>query len=328
VSRRAFFFPHSLDPAQKPGTDNISGRVPFEVTGTLLGSEGRGSEGRPFWVMADGFMDPLGDAQMPGVVGSYQDPCVFCDPWGPFHAFLRLDGTNLANEKVMGGGKVIADSLPEVVSPGDLIIYGKTNPNGGKNIKEIWVDTVMVVDSIATLPVIASPETPDKPPYTFALASDPSLPGKGTPAHRYSLSDAETKGVHETTNRNPHRIIVGRVSKEPDAVEKLETSFVPLADRTGGVCRALAVDKGHMGAAWGPLLEFFEQGVFAKVKGIPRGGWIAELPSFALAEALLTAVVKRSGGHQGMRGTVAVPPLSPVGGTKRWNPRTARVFPG
>jgi hypothetical protein len=321
VSRRAFFFPHSLDPAQKPGTDNISGRVPFEVTGTLLGSEIRQG---PFWVMADGFTDPLGEPLAPGVVGSYQDPCVFCDPWAPFHAFLRLDGANLANEKVMGAGKVVADSLPETVSPGDVIIYGKTNPNGGKNIKEVWVDTVMVVDSLVTLPVAEA----EKPPYTFALSTDASLPVKGTSAYRYSLSDAETKGVHETTNRNPHRIIVGRTSAEPDAVEKLETSFVPLADRTGGVCRALAVDKGHMGAAWGPLLEFFAEGVFAKVKGIPRGGWIAEFGSFALAEALLAAVVKRSGGHQGMRGSVAVPPLSPVGGTKRWNPRTARVFPG
>ena len=66
----------------------------------------------------------------------------------------------------------------------------------------------------------------------------------------------------------------------------------------------------------------------SKVKGIPRGGWIAQFESFALAETLLQAVVKRSGGHQGMRGTVAIPPLTPVGGTKRWNPRTSRVFPG
>jgi hypothetical protein len=319
VSRRAFFFPHPLDPAQKPGADNISGRVPFEVTGTLLGSEIRQG---PFWIMADGFIDPLGEA--PGVVGSYQDPCVFSDPWGPFHSFLRMDGANLANEKVMGGGKVIADSLPETVVPGDVIIYGKTNPQGGKGIKEVWVDTVMVVDSVATLPVAEG----EKPPFTFALANDPELPAKGTSAWRYNLSDAETKGVHETTNRNPHRIIKGRISKDDDAVEKLTTSFVPLADRTGGVCRVLNVDKGHLGADWAKLLEFFADGVFAKVKGIPRGGWIAQFESFALAESLLQAVVKRSGGHQGMRGTVAIPPLSPVGGTKRWNPRTSRVWPG
>ena len=52
VTRRAFFFPHSLDPAQKPGADNISGRVPFEVTGGLMGLDVRQG---PFWVMADGF---------------------------------------------------------------------------------------------------------------------------------------------------------------------------------------------------------------------------------------------------------------------------------
>lgn len=297
MSRRAFFFPHPLDPAQKPGADNISGRVPFEVTGTLLGSEIRQG---PFWVMADGFIDPLGgDMQAPGVVGSYQDPCVFSEPWGPFHSFLRMDGANLANEKVVAGGKVIADSLAETVAPGDVIIYGKTNPQGGKGIKEVWVDTVLVVDSIATLPVAEA----EKPPYTFALASDPSLPAKGTNAWRYNLSDAETKGLHETTNRNPHRIIKGRISHDDDAVEKLTTSFVPLADRTGGVCRVLAVDRGHLGADWAKLLEFFEQGVFAKVKGIPRGGWIAEL-DFGLAESLLAAVVKRSGGHQDRKSVV------------------------
>jgi hypothetical protein len=293
--------------------------VPFEVTGTLLGSEIRQG---PFWVMADGFIDPLGEA--PGVVGAYQDPCVFSEPWGPFHSFLRMDGANLANEKVMCAGKVIADSLADTVVAGDVIIYGKTNPQGGKAIKEVWVDTVMVVDSIATLPVAEA----EKPPYTFALGSDPSLPAKGTNAWRYNLSDAEAKGMHETTNRNPHRIIKGAVSHDDDAVEKLTTSFVPLADRTGGVCRVLNVDKGHLGAEWAKLLDFFADGVFAKVKGIPRGGWIAQFESFALAESLLQAVVKRSGGHQGMRGTVAIPPLGPVGGTKRWNPRTSRVWPG
>lgn len=318
MSRRAFFFPHPLDPAQKPGAENLSGRVPFEVTGGLIGVDVRQG---PFWIMADGFVDALGEA--PGVVGSSQEPCVFSAPWGPFHSFLRIDGSNPANEKVVASGKIIADSLVDTVAPGDVIIYGKTNPPGGKNIKEVWVDTVLVVDEVATLPVAEA----EAAPYTFALASDGSLPTKGTNAWRYGLSDAEPKAVHETTNRNPHRIIKGRISEAGNAVERLETSFVPLADRTGGVCRVLAVDKGHLGAEWPKLLEFIESGVFAKVKGIPRGGWIAQFESFALAETLLAAVVKRSGGHQGMRGTVAIPPLTPTS-TKRWNPRTSRVFPG
>jgi hypothetical protein len=319
VSRRAFFFPHALEPVQKPGADNVSGRVPFEVTGDLIGPEARPG---PFWVMADGFYDPLSN-DVPGVVGAYQDPCVFSAPWGPFHAFRRLDGANPANEKVICGGKIIADSLVDTVVPGDVIIYGKTNPQGGKGIKEVWIDTVLVVDAISELPVAG-----DKAPYPFALGEDATLPGPGTNAHRYSLGDATAKGTHETTNRSPHRILRGRLSESASAVETLETSFVPLADRTGGVCRVLNVDRGHLGTQWAPLLEFFASGVFAKVKGIPRGGWIAQFESFALAEALLTAVVKRSGGHQGMRGTVAIPPLTPAGGTKRWNPRTSRVFPG
>jgi hypothetical protein len=319
-SRRAFFFPHPLDPAQKPGSDNLPGRVPFEVTGGLIGTDARSG---PFWIMADGFDDPM-SGDVPGVVGASQDPCVFSAPWGPFHSFLRLDGANAANEKVMGGGKVIADSLPDIVSPGDLLIYGKTTPPSGKAIKEVWVDTVLVVDEVTELPTAEA----EKAPYPFALGNDASLPGPGTNAYRYSLQDTQPKGLHETTNRKPHRIIRGRVSESGDAVEKLETSFVPLADRTGGVCRVLAVDKGHLGNDWPALLEFFEKGVYAKIKGIPRGGWIAQFDSFALAEALLAAVVKRSGGHQGMRGTVAIPPLTPVGGSKRWNPRSSRVFPG
>ena len=99
-----------------------------------------------------------------------------------------------------------------------------------------------------------------------------------------------------------------------------------LADRTGGICRICAVDRGHLGADWAPLLVFFQTQVYAKIKGIPRGGWIAEFSTFGLAEVLLAAIVKRSGGHQNLRGTVAVPPLASIGATKRWDPKTTRVI--
>lgn len=319
MSRRAFFVPHPLESQQKPGSESVSGRVPHEVTGTLIGSEIRNG---PFWVMADGFYDPLGQ-EAPGLVGSSQDPCVFSDPWGPFHSFYRLDGSNAVNEKVVSGTGHIADSLAETVEQGDVIIYGKTTPPSGKAIKDVWVDTVLVVESVEVLPVAEG----EKAPFTFALTNGESLPGKGTLAYRYNLSDAAAKGVHETTNRNPHKIIRGRVSTKDDAVDKLDTSFVPLADRTGGVCRTLAVDKGHLGADWAALLAFFEQRVYGRLGGLPRGGWISQFDSFDVAESLLRAVVKRSGGHQGMRGTVAIPPLTPVSAAKRWNPRTARVVP-
>jgi hypothetical protein len=318
LSRRAFFFPHSLDPQQKRGEPNLSGRVPFDVTATLLGPDGA-TEGDCV-VMADGFLDPTTGG---GLVGSSQDPCVFSAPSGPFHTYARIDGTNLANEKVVGGGKHIAESLPETVSEGDVIIFGKTTPPSGKAIEEIWVDTVIVVDAVFEL--ATSEEA--KGPWPFPVESALKIAGKGTDGYRFNLSDGEApKGIHATTSRNPHRIIRGKISNKPKAVAALDTSFLPLADRTGGICRICAVDRGHLGADWAPLITFFQQQVYAKIKGIPRGGWIAEFDTFALAEALLAAVVKRSGGHQNLRGTVAIPPLVPVAATKRWDPKSARVI--
>jgi hypothetical protein len=318
LTRRAFFFPHSLDPQQKRGEPNLSGRVPFDVTATLLGPDGA-TEGDCV-VMADGFLDPTTGG---GLVGSSQDPCVFSTPGGPFHSFARIDGANLANEKVVGGGKHIADSLPETVVEGDVIIFGKTTPPSGKAIEEIWVDTVLVVDSVFELP--AAEEA--KGPWPFPVEAALKIAAKGTDGYRFNLADAEPpKGLHMTTSRNPHRIIRGRISNKPKAVAALDTSFLPLADRTGGICRICAVDRGHLGADWAPLITFFQQQVYAKIKGIPRGGWIAQFDTFALAEALLAAVVKRSGGHQNLRGTVAIPPLAPVAATKRWDPKTARVI--
>jgi hypothetical protein len=318
LSRRAFFFPHSLDPQQKRGEPNLSGRVPFDVTATLLGPDG--ATEADCVVMADGFLDPTTGG---GLVGASQDPCVFSAPGGPFHSFARIDGTNLANEKVVGGGKHIADSLPETVAEGDVIIFGKTTPPSGKAIEEIWVDTVLVVDSVVEL--ATSEEA--KGPWPFPVESALKIAAKGTDGYRFNLSDAEgPKGMHQTTSRNPHRIIRGRVSNKPKAVAALETSFLPLADRTGGICRICAVDRGHLGSDWAPLLVFFQQQVYAKIKGIPRGGWIAQFDTFSLAEALLAAIVKRSGGHQNLRGTVAIPPLAPVAATKRWDPKSARVI--
>ena len=110
--------------------------------------------------------------------------------------------------------------------------------------------------------------------------------------------------------------------------DKLETSFVPLADRAAGVYRVCPVDRGHLREDWPALMEFFEKQVFGKTAGAPKGGWIAQFDSFALAEALLRKVVERSGGHQGLRGTVAIPPLTPTEGMKRWDVRSSRVIAG
>jgi hypothetical protein len=317
LSRRAYFFPHSLDPQQKRGEPNLSGRVPFDVEATTLGPNGvrQGS----CVVMVDGFLDPASGA---GLLGPSQDPCVFSAPSGPFHTFARIDGSNPASEKVVAAGKIIADCLLDVVEKGDIVIFGKTTPPSGKAIEQVWVDTVLVVDSVVALP--ASEE--EKGPWPFPVVDAEVVAPKGSDGFRFNLADGEKpKGTRTTTQRNPHRILCGQTSTDPRAVAALETSFVPLADRTGGICRVCAVDRGHLGADWAPLITFFQQQVYAKVKGIPRGGWIAQFESFALAEALLTAIVKRSGGHQNLRGTVAIPPLSPVSTKQRWDTKSARV---
>lgn len=317
VTRRAFFFPHALEPKQTRGEPNSPGRVPCEVAGMLVGPE-EVTDGTCV-VMADGFVEPETNW---GIVGSNQDPCIFSGPGGPFHSFCRIDGANPAGEKVVGGKQHIANSLPEVVSKGDVIVYGKTIPPSGKTIAEVWVDTVLVVDSVIELP-----SAEEKGPWPFPMEHATAVSAPGTDGYRFNLSDGEAKGLHATTSRNPHRIIRGRIKPTVSAVAELQTSFVPLADRRGGGYRVCAVDKGHLGSDWPALVAFFQEQVYAKIKGIPKGGWTAEFDSFALAELLLSAIVKRSGGEQrrDLRGVVAIPPLKPLGPNKRWDPRTARV---
>lgn len=323
--RRAFFFPHPLEPQQTGKAMSIPGRVPYEVSGTLLGPNG--AQNGTCIVMADGFFDALASPPT-GVVGSNQDPCVFSAPWGPFHSFCRIDGANIANERVVVGSDAQATaSLAEAVAPGDVILYGKSEPAsrvslvGGK-LRRVWIDTVLVVDEVVEAPLGPAPEGKTERPFDFA--SNEAFPKKGTDAYRFNLSDGEPKGMHPTTARDPHRIIKGKTSHEADALATLATSFVPLADRIDGIHHVCAVDKGHLGAQWAGVVQFFEERVFGAQWGTPRGGWIAQFDSFAVAEALVAAVVKRSGLHQGMRGTVAIPPLAPTS-ARRWDPRAKKV---
>lgn len=323
--RRAFFFLHPLEPQQSAKVMNVPGRVPYEVTGALLGPSG--VQTGTCFVMADGFYDASASPPR-GVVGSNQDPCVFSAPWGPFHSFCRIDGANLANERVVVGSAHGAACLAEAVAPDDVIIYGKSEPAsraslvGGK-LERVWVDTVIVVDSVIEASLGPPQDGSKERPFDFA--SDASFPASTTDAHRFNLSDGKPTGMHATTGRDPHRIIRGKISHDADAVAALATSFVPLADRTDGIHHVCAVDRGHLGAQWAGLVHFFEHRVFGAQRGTPRGGWIAQFDSFAVAQALIAGVVKRSGGHQGMRGTVAIPPLALTGTVRRWNPLTHRV---
>jgi hypothetical protein len=228
---------------------------------------------------------------------------------------------------VVGNGQFVADSLPDAVEEGDVIVYGKTTPPSGRALTSVWVDTVLVVADKMVLPTRAG--AGKKRPFDLDTARG-TLPERDSDAYRFNLSDAESTGMHATTLRDPHRLIRGAVDTAAGSLAELRTSFVPLADRPadGAGHTVCGVDRAHVGETWAAMLAFFEASVFARVPGSgrPNGGWIAEFPSFDLAQALLEAVIKRSGIHQGLRGTVAVPPLTPLGTQERWDPRTHRVL--
>lgn len=272
--------------------------------------------------MADGFRNPH-NSTGPGVLGPNQDPCVFSTPWPPFHSFCRIDGARGgADQQVVRSGQVVADNLATAVTEGDLIIYGKTTPASGKDPRSVWVDAVVVVADTFVLPTTKGGQK--KRPFNLGAASN--LPSRNTDAYRYNLSDAEPGRTHEATQRDPHVGIRGVVDATPEAVAELRTSFVPLADlpADGQGYEVCHVCKAHVGAApWDQLLWLFEHSVFAQIPsaGRPRGGWISEFESFDTAKALLEALVRRSGLHQNLKGTVAVPPLTPTAPPKRWVPR-------
>ena len=321
MSRRAFFFPHSLEPAQKPGADNISGRVPFEVTGTLLGSELRQGP-----VLGDGRrIHRSARRARRAWSGSCQDPCVFSDPWGPFHAFLRLDGANLANEKVMGAGKVIADSLPETVESRRRHHLRQDEPErrqehqGGlgrhRDGRRFDHDVAGPRGRQTAVHVLPRERSFAPRQGHGCLSLQPARCGdEGRPR-----DDATATRIASSAAASRRTRARSRSSRRASCRLPIVPAACVACSRSTRATWARHGDRSSSSSS---------RASSPRSKGIPRGGWIAEFASFALAEALLAAVVKRSGGHQGMRGTVAIPPLSPVGGTKRWNPRTARVFPG
>ena len=326
MARRAFFFPHALDPEQGD-RGNRPGRVPYQVRASLIESSGN-HEGE-CWVMADGFRRDPSQRGSTGVVGTNQDPCVFSAPWPPFHSFCRIDGARGgADQRVVGKGQFVADSLPDAVDEGDVIVYGKTTPPSGRALTSVWVDTVLVVADKMVLPTRVG--AGKKRPFDLDTARG-TLPERDSDAYRFNLGDAESNGMHATTLRDPHLLIRGAVDTGAESLAELRTSFVPLADRPadGAGFTVCGVSRAHVGESWMAMLAFFEASVFAAVRGAgrPNGGWIAEFPSFDLAQSLLQAVIKRSGIHQGLRGTVAVPPLKLLGMQERWDPRALRVVP-
>lgn len=323
TERRAFFFPHALT----PGRDVMAppGRVPFDVVADVVSLQA--TQSAPVTVYADGYE--------PNVVGSNQDPCVLAAP-AAFHSFCRIDGRR-ADNHVRGMSK----PLSQVVRPGDVVVYGKFEPKGGPGPTErIWVDLVLVVASTLQWPTSTRARGErcrnpacDRParftlkdPAAFATRLTGVSPGRATAAYELNLQDGESSGAHCCTALGEYRVILGAREATPDALAALRTSFVPLADMTDGSTSPTFVTSNDVADAWSDLVAFVDGTVRLGNAG-PRGGWIAQFPTFDLAKALCMAIVSRSGASQGHAAAVAIPPLQPATLVRRWDPWRAEVVP-
>lgn len=312
LPRRAFFFPHALQPGRKAGKP--PGRVPFDVEATLVSlTEVKTDHAIVF---ADGYDQ--------NVVGSNQDPCVFSAPIGPLHSFCRID-KRARNHYVRESSGRHDRLLSHCVATGDLIIYGKYAPKGGRGpTTQVWIDTVLVVADV--LPWETTDRTTPRPCNNRGhcrvrryLISDPTAIADralaDSDAYKYNLSDATVAGIHCCTTLKDYRVIVGRTQATSSALAELSTSFVPRATSMAPA----TVTAGDVGlAVWGDLQGLIDSFIRPVPNG-PKGGWIVEFPLFATAKALCEAIIQKSGGF------VAVPPLRPRDQVRRWDPATGRM---
>lgn len=320
---RTFFFPHARE---REALGGRPGRVPFEVTGDLV-------DGSSAWrgnavVCADGY----GLNQC----ASNQDPCVFSAPLGPLHSFCRVDTFRGKDNYVLELDGTQRRFLSDVVTPGDRIVYGKTEPRATGAIRRIWIDTVLVVARRTRWPA-----TRKQLPGTscglvagvcrqrrFQLRSPVVFGGTlgVTPtsdAFKFHLRDADVGGAHCCTDNHDPHVIEGAAIPTPAAVLAGTTSLVTLAEQSNGEWWPAFVEAADVAPPdWANLVTFFD----SKVRGSSHSGFISEMDS-ALGLKLLAAVVSSSGRGQGMPGTVAVPPLVPVPSTTRWSVSTQAFTP-
>jgi hypothetical protein len=306
-----------------------------EITRVLGGSRSTSSQAwcRQMALAQDRLLS-FADGYDRNVVGNNQDPCVFAAPLGPFHSFCRIDAGRGRDNWVREANGQQQALLPEVVSSGDIVIYGKFEPKGGAGPTAcVWIDLVLAVDRPVPWPTCprqrglcnSRGRCPDR---RFArdlsclfvnlgLAASPA----STDAYRYNLADAEPTGVHRCTGLANYQIILGVVSATPDSLTSITTSFAPLANRFQTDLCPAAVTATHMPPDdWSRLVTFID-GRVRPVDGGPRGGWIVEFPNFGLAEQLCRAVVTACGGE------VAVPPFTPHRTLRRWDSVTRTYVP-
>jgi hypothetical protein len=311
MTRRAFFFPHAFRPNPKL---KLPSRFAFDVQGNIVSMSGsRFGNAR---ILADGYAD--------NTVGTNQDPCVFSAPLGPIHSFCRIDSGKL-NDRVKENSNCSLRGLPNCLSEGDVIFYGKFVPAGKQGpTQNVWVDTVIVVQRVVQWPTdlrsfgthcnnlgaCKHKKFHRRSPNSFAHILSTNC-NSNCDAYRYNLADAEPNGMHCCTSLDDYRVIIGTVEPTSSALRFLATSFVPIisADKpvSVGACNMSTDD-------WDALSTFVDEKM--RPNPGPYGSWIAELPTFNLAGALAASLVRASA-----NGEVAVPPLRPNNFVRRHDPR-------
>lgn len=288
-----FFFHHPVD-----SRDGIPGRHRFTVRADLV-SRGQ-CLGRH---VVDVGVDSFGENQPGGNV----DPCPFAHPYAMAHTFCGIDrraGRYLVPE--------IGLLLSEAVVPGDTVIYGHLRTRARKPIA-LWVDTVMVVSSIVSLPL--GPQVPGQRKWPHALddtyaqavlddpaASMPDLVATGL--WTFNLQDAQAGQAHGYSKVNPHRVLLaGSRVPSPDDLRSRKASFVPLleADRMG---------LTQLTEAREPNLWRMLEALVVTVPRLCRSMKPpVQLPQL-LGELIYDASIRQSGYGGLHTGCVAVPPLA------------------
>ena len=221
---RSFFFRHSLNRPPHRGL----GRYAFDVTGSCL-QRAAGNVYHPAPFNGRIYADGQADNQP----GSNVDPNVFSDllPW--FLAFCRIS-RRTARECVSGGTQI----LSERVQPGDIVFFG-----GRLSRNLIFIDTILRISQTVILPQVGGC-------FSLQAHAGQVLQGLGltctwsefSNSRSYSLNliDAEAGRVHNETEVNPHRMILGtrRAIERPQRQETLLKcfldgegfNFIPLAN--------------------------------------------------------------------------------------------------